>query len=95
MLDGRVKFLFHNLLGSVERQVEQVEAGVSDGEVTFTAAGALNDEMQRLHAHDRDTVRSGQEEEKLLLGLQRQLVEDFPENPYGGMIGRKIPLERN
>ena len=57
------------------------------GEIAFAAAGALDDEVQGFHAHNRDAVRSGEEKEKLLLGLQRQLVEDFPENTDGGMVG--------
>ena len=65
---------------------------MSHGEVILATSRALNDQMQRLHAHDGNPIGAGEEQQKFLLSFQRQLVKDFPENADRGMIGGKFAL---
>ena len=74
-LDGLQQLVAQLLGRGVLREVEQVEAGVGDRKEGVTAAGRLDVQLDRLHARDGHPVGAGQEQQELLLLLQRQRVE--------------------
>ncbi len=61
MLNGDEQALSQDLSARVLRQVQQVEACVRHGEEGVASVCRLDEDLDSLHAQDRDPVRAGQE----------------------------------
>jgi len=86
-LDCLQKFILEFLHGVVAGQVQQVEAGVGDRQVTG-AFSFLNVNLDAFHPSQRNSVAAREEHEEFLLVFLGQLFENLPEINNGWTLGR-------